>query len=76
MGLNLSNHTYLITPKCQIMNSETKLIKTKLGLLQFAEKPGNDSEACKLFGTGKEIADKLPGKISKGQEGCFGVIKF
>lgn len=54
MGLNLSNHTYFITPKCQIMNSETKLIKTKLGLLQLAEKLGNISEACKLFGYSRD----------------------
>lgn len=32
------------------MNTETKLIKTKLGLLQLAEKLGNVSQACKLFG--------------------------
>jgi len=29
MGLILSNHTYLINPKCQIMNQESKLIKTQ-----------------------------------------------
>ncbi|HEX9062816.1 MAG TPA: IS481 family transposase [Clostridia bacterium] len=36
------------------MNSETKLIKTKLGLLQLAEKLGNVSEACKLFGYSRD----------------------
>ena len=37
VGINLSNDTYYLTPKCQIMNQETKLIKTKLGLLNLAE---------------------------------------
>jgi len=37
LGLTLGNDTYYLTPKCQIMNQETKLIKTKLGLLNLAE---------------------------------------
>lgn len=32
------------------MKQETKLIKTKLGLLQLAEKLGNVSQACKIMG--------------------------
>ena len=36
------------------MNQETKLIKTKLGLLQLAEKLGNVSEACRLFGYSRD----------------------
>ena len=32
------------------MNTEAKLIKTKLGLLNLAEQLGNVSENCKLFG--------------------------
>lgn len=36
------------------MNTETKLIKTKVGLLQLAEKLGNVSEACRLFGYSRD----------------------
>lgn len=36
------------------MNTETKLIKTKLGLLQLAQKLGNVSEACRLFGYSRD----------------------
>lgn len=54
MGLNLSNDTYLITPKCQIMNSETKLIKSRVGLLNLAEQLNNVTRACKLMGTSRD----------------------
>lgn len=36
------------------MNSETKLIKTRLGLLKLAEKLGNVSEACKVMGYSRD----------------------
>lgn len=36
------------------MSTETKLIKTKLGLLQLAEQLGNVSQACKLFGYSRD----------------------
>ncbi len=32
------------------MNTETKLIKNKLGLLKLAEELGNVSQACKYLG--------------------------
>ncbi len=32
------------------MTNEQKIIKNKLGLLKLAEKLGNVSEACKVFG--------------------------
>jgi len=54
LGLNLSNHTYSITPKCQIMNSETKLIKSRVGLLNLAEQLNNVTRACKLMGTSRD----------------------
>lgn len=54
MGLNLSNHTYSITPKCQIMNSESKLIKSRVGLLNLAEQLSNVTRACKLMGTSRD----------------------
>ncbi len=54
MGLNLSNHTYLITPKCQIMDSETKLIKSRVELLNLAEQLNNVTRACKLMGTSRD----------------------
>jgi transposase InsO family protein len=36
------------------MNTQSKLVKTKLGLLQLAEKLGNVSEACRLFGYSRD----------------------
>lgn len=36
------------------MKTETKLIKTKLGLLHLAEKLGNVSEACKVMGYSRD----------------------
>ncbi len=32
------------------MNVESKLIQSKLGLLKLAEKIGNVSEACRVYG--------------------------
>jgi transposase InsO family protein len=36
------------------MNVETKLIKSKLGLLKLAEKLGNVSEACQVYGYSRD----------------------
>lgn len=44
----------MLTPKCQIMNQETKLIKPRLGLLKLAEHLGNVTQACKLLGTSRD----------------------
>lgn len=41
------------------MKSETKLIKTKLGLLQLAEKLGNISHACKIMGYSRDSFYRL-----------------
>jgi molybdenum-dependent DNA-binding transcriptional regulator ModE len=36
------------------MTTETKLIKTKLGLLKLAEQLGNVSQACKVMGYSRD----------------------
>ena len=36
------------------MNTEAKLIKTKLGLLKLAEQLGNVSQACKVMGYSRD----------------------
>lgn len=41
------------------MNQETKLIKTKLGLLQLAEQLGNVSQACKIMGYSRDSFYRL-----------------
>lgn len=41
------------------MKVETKLIKTKLGLLQLAEKLGNVSHACKIMGYSRDSFYRL-----------------
>jgi transposase InsO family protein len=49
----------MLTPNSQIMNQETKLIKTKLGLLQLAEQLGNVSQACKIMGYSRDSFYRL-----------------
>jgi hypothetical protein len=49
----------MLTPKLSEMNVETKLIKTKLGLLQLAEQLGNVSRACKLMGYSRDSFYRL-----------------
>jgi transposase len=45
----------MLTPKtCQIMNTQVKVIKTKVGLLNLAEQLGNVSQACKIFGYSRD----------------------
>lgn len=41
------------------MNQETKLIKTKLGLLQLAQQLGNVSQACKIMGYSRDSFYRL-----------------
>ena len=36
------------------MNVESKLIQSKLGLLKLAEKLGNVSEACRVYGYSRD----------------------
>ncbi len=36
------------------MNTQVKVIKTKVGLLNLAEQLGNVSQACKIFGYSRD----------------------
>jgi transposase InsO family protein len=49
----------MLTPKLSEMKAETKLIKTKLGLLQLAQQLGNVSQACKIMGYSRDSFYRL-----------------
>ena len=47
------------------MTTDQKIIKNKLGMLKLAEKLGNVSEACKLFGYSRDSFYRFKNSTTK-----------
>ena len=55
-----------LAPQTKIMNTQEKIIRNKVGLLNLAEELGNVSKACQLMGLSRDTFYRYKNAVEEG----------